>query len=248
MNLDLTTFILELLNFAVLVWILNRFLFRPVMAVMDQRRAAIEAEQAQAQKLRDEADTLRAQYEGRVAEWQKEKEKKRAELQKELAVERDKALGAARDVALKEQQKIAAAEEKKREAAEKTIERRAMMQGAAFAAKMLHRLSGPELDAKLVELLLEDVRGWPKAKVKTLAAALKESGGAVQVVSARGLSVSVKKALEHGLSDLLAAPCKGEYAIDGALLSGLRVEVGPWALRADLGDELEFFVENGTEV
>ena len=39
MELDWTTFILEIINFLVLVWILHRFLYQPVMNVIAQRRA-----------------------------------------------------------------------------------------------------------------------------------------------------------------------------------------------------------------
>ena len=37
MQLDLTSFLLELVNFAVLVWILHRFLYKPVLAAIDRR-------------------------------------------------------------------------------------------------------------------------------------------------------------------------------------------------------------------
>ena len=52
MELDWTTFILELVNFVVLVWILNRFLYRPVMNVIDQRKAAIQRTLAEAETTR----------------------------------------------------------------------------------------------------------------------------------------------------------------------------------------------------
>ena len=84
MQLDLTSFFLELINFVVLVWILHRFLYKPVLAAIDRRRAAVEKSLAQAKTARDEAGTLKAQVEQRLASWQRE----RAEAQGKLAVER----------------------------------------------------------------------------------------------------------------------------------------------------------------
>ena len=43
MQIDATTFVLELINFAVLVWILHRFLYRPILGAIDRRRDAVAA-------------------------------------------------------------------------------------------------------------------------------------------------------------------------------------------------------------
>ena len=40
MQIDWTTFALEIINFLVLVWILKRFLYRPVLDTLARRRAA----------------------------------------------------------------------------------------------------------------------------------------------------------------------------------------------------------------
>ena len=39
MQFDWTTFVLEVLNFLVLLWILKRFLYQPVLDVLDARQA-----------------------------------------------------------------------------------------------------------------------------------------------------------------------------------------------------------------
>ena len=48
MQIDWTTFALEILNFLVLVWILKHFFYQPVLAVLDKRRASVEKETADA--------------------------------------------------------------------------------------------------------------------------------------------------------------------------------------------------------
>src|SRR6185312_7966502 len=55
MHLDWSTFALQLINFAILVWLLEHFLYRPVLRRVDARRAALEAERAEAAKLRESA-------------------------------------------------------------------------------------------------------------------------------------------------------------------------------------------------
>jgi F-type H+-transporting ATPase subunit b len=67
MELNWSTFVLEIINFLVLVWILQRLLYKPVLAVIARRRAGIEKTLADAKHLQAEAERLKAQYESRLA-------------------------------------------------------------------------------------------------------------------------------------------------------------------------------------
>jgi len=42
MHFDWSTFALQTANFAILVWLLHRFLYRPVLRLLDARRAEID--------------------------------------------------------------------------------------------------------------------------------------------------------------------------------------------------------------
>ena len=48
MQFDWMTFALQTVNFAVLVWLLHRFLYRPVLRMVDARRAAVDKQYADA--------------------------------------------------------------------------------------------------------------------------------------------------------------------------------------------------------
>ena len=84
MEFDGTTFALEIINFLVLVWLLQHFLYKPVMTAIAQRQAGIEKILADAQATRSAADALKLQYENRTAEWEQEKADARRQLQQEM--------------------------------------------------------------------------------------------------------------------------------------------------------------------
>ena len=63
MQFDLTTFALEVLNFLVLVWLLKRFFYQPVLAVIEARRAAGAAILDEAHASQRAADAMKAQCE-----------------------------------------------------------------------------------------------------------------------------------------------------------------------------------------
>jgi len=83
-SIDWSTFLLELVNFAVLVWLLQRFLYRPVLKVVRQRRQSIEDEMAKAARLREEAEALRAGLQGERQDWERERERRSDLLAQEI--------------------------------------------------------------------------------------------------------------------------------------------------------------------
>lgn len=241
MQLDLTSFLLELINFAVLVWILHRFLYKPVLAAIDRRRALVERSLAEAKAARDQAGTLKAQVEARLASWERERAEAKGKLAAELAAQREKGLAEAARAAEQERARLGALQARQDLERRRADEQGALEQAAAFASRLLERLSGPELDARLVELLAADLAALPEDQRRALAEAARAADGSVAVQSARPLSDAARVRLVQALSQQLGVECHAQYTVDAALLGGVRVALGAWLLQADLSDELRFF-------
>jgi F-type H+-transporting ATPase subunit b len=126
MRLDWSTIVLQTINFAVLVWLLQRFLYKPVLRMIDARKADIARHYDEAKAAEQKAKAHLAQVaaerehiaaerqtalKAAAAEAQETAMARRAEAEREasamieearraLAVERDKVLGEAKDSAL----------------------------------------------------------------------------------------------------------------------------------------------------
>ena len=72
MHFDWSTLALQTVNFAILVWLLHRFLYRPVLRLLDARRAEIDTQYAEAHmaeaKAKDELAAVEADRAGIAAE------------------------------------------------------------------------------------------------------------------------------------------------------------------------------------
>lgn len=68
MNIDWTTVIAQIVNFIGLVWLLNKFLYDPVIKVISARESALEERFARADTLQAEAAREIAAYEGKRTE------------------------------------------------------------------------------------------------------------------------------------------------------------------------------------
>ena len=88
MELDWSTFLLEIINFLILVWILKRFLYRPVLEVIARRREGVEQTLREAHSLRTEAEAMKEQYQHRLSDWEQEKARAWEGLQQALNEER----------------------------------------------------------------------------------------------------------------------------------------------------------------
>jgi len=241
MQIDTTTFLLQLVNFVVLVWILHRFLYRPVLAAIDRRRAAIDKSMSDAGAVRAEAERLRSQYEGRLADWERERVKARSELETELAALRTRGLADVSQAVERERDRLAALQAKREADWKRDTEQRALDQAAAFAARLLERIADHALDARLVEVFATDLAGWPAERIDPLAEAARASGGSLSVLSAHALPEAARLRLAQALSERLRIECRPEFAVDESLVAGLSVAVGPWLLQANLRDELRVF-------
>jgi F-type H+-transporting ATPase subunit b len=243
MQFDWTTFILEILNFLVLVWILQRFLYRPVLDLLAARQQKILAIREDAQKMREEAEAMRLQYESRLADWHQECENSRRELNEELARVRTQEMDNIKKALAGEEEKLRARNEKLLAAREAELLRSAAGQAYEEAALMLNRLASPELTQRIAGVFLEDLTALPendRSLLSKAAGALKENA-TITIVSAHPLSSSVLAGIETALSAASGKILQAAFSEDPALIAGLRAIVGECELHANLADDLEFF-------
>ncbi|MFA5939891.1 MAG: F0F1 ATP synthase subunit delta [Sinimarinibacterium sp.] len=240
MQIDATTFALEIINFLVLLWVLRRFFFKPVREAIARRQSAVAATIAQAQTQADAARDLQAQYENRMKDWDRERESSRAQLAAELVAERDKQLAALRTALDAERAKQQAVQERRQLEQCRTLEARAAEQGLQLAARVLERLSGPELDARIAEVVIDDLAALdPEQKARLVDAA--QSDATLDICSAHPLPDARYAQLRDALGTHLGTKTHAIRRVDPDLLGGLRIALGPWVLQASLADELAHF-------
>ena len=241
MDFDWTTFLLEIINFLILVWILKHFLYRPVLKVISERRSGIELEMADAKRIKSEAEDVRLRNERELSQWEQEKEAAKADLREELTTERTRLMGELEASVAEARERRRVLDERHQHEHMREVEEQAIAQGAAFVARLLSRLAAPELEARLYDLMLEDLHGLTKEDREAVAGVAAMPGLQIRVQSAFVLDAASRTALEHTLNEVLGKTLPVEYRENPELLAGLQLSIGPWMLHANLRDELKFF-------
>jgi F-type H+-transporting ATPase subunit b len=247
MELSWSTFLLEIVNFLVLVWILKRFLYKPVLDVIARRRMQIEQTLQAAKDERLASEALQTQYENRLADWEQEREARRKTLQREFEAERTRRLDALAAELEDERRKARVLAEREQRETERRLEIQALQLGRDFAARLLTRLAGPALEGRLLDVALDDLVALPEAQRQTLHQAWHNGNGRIEVISAHPVDQSRRRRLEQALTELVGQAITCNYREDPDLIAGVRLHLGAWVLHANLQDELKSFEETGRD-
>jgi F-type H+-transporting ATPase subunit b len=243
-ELDWTTFTVEIINFLILVWILKRFLYKPVMNAIAERKLAIEQTLSEAKTIETGANALQQRYEHRLADWEREKEAARVQMIQEIGEGRTRLMTALQATLEQEREKNRVLEEGRAEEIRRTIEEESIAQGGRFAARLLSRIAISELEARIVALVLEDLGRLARDKLEAIQTACRETGATITVISAYSMNAQQRDMLVAAFADLAGGrEMSCTFHEDPELVAGARVLIGPWVLRASLRDELAFFTE-----
>ena len=247
MELNWSTFFLEILNFLVLLWILKHFLYKPVLETIAKRKAGIEQSLANAQAIQTEALSLQKQYESRLNEWNAERDAARENLRREIAEERERLLAAVEEELERKREKAHALEEKQRLDALRKYQEASLELGARFVSRLLSELAGAELEVRLFDLALRQLDTLPEERINAIRQACEETPEEAEVATAYPLELAQRKRLTDKLGGLFGMPVSCRFIETPELVAGLRVTIGPWVFHANLQEELKSFAASAHE-
>jgi len=230
MTFDWSTLALQTVNFAVLVWLLHRFLYKPVLGLIDARRADVETQYARAVAAEAAAS---AKVQALEAE-QALIDRRRTEMIKSATAEAEQAAQARR---LKGEEAVSAllAEERKRIVEERSqalaeVRTAALDLGVdiarRFLAEMPIEVSAEgyleQIEARLAALT-------PAERVEVRDGAV--PGAKLCVATARPLPESVREEWRARLHRALDSTIDMEFETDPALVAGAELHFPTTILR-----------------
>lgn len=243
MEFDLSTFFLEIINFLILVWILQKLFYRPVRRLIEQRQQLINHSLAQAEQMRQEALELKKNYENRQQHWEQEKQSAIAVLHKQLEKERQQKLLKLREELKQERHKTQTSMKRQQQEIHRHQQKLALLNGAHFASLILKQTAGPQLEDRLFDLLIDQLQQLPEACSNSLRTLDKNETLNIHVNSVYPLSHEQMRRLEQRFNSLIDNPLHFDYGQNPELIAGFRLDIGAWILQANIQHELSGFAE-----
>lgn len=216
MQIDWWTLALQTVNVLVLIWILARFFFRPVMAIVARRQEETNKMLAAAAAARLEADSVRAEADKARAEIGALRDQLIGEARQSAEAEKALLLAQASQEIAKRHEEAEAAVARERAAAEQVIISRASELSVDIAGRLLGRLPPGAALSAFVDELCRELRAMPPEERAGL-------GAAVEIVTAAPLSAQEQAHVREALNAALGVAPPFTFRADSALIAGIEL-------------------------
>ena len=152
LGLNPSLLLAQIIAFGILVYLLHRFLYRPILNILDERRQHIEQSMMDAQSAADRAAAAQAEFERRLNDARKEAQGILAQANEMSTKMREEILDTARQDALQMIEKAKQEIEGERQRTMAQLEK----QVAELAISASERVLGEALDEKVHRRLIDD--------------------------------------------------------------------------------------------
>jgi len=223
MLIDWFTVIAQAINFLILVWLLKRFLYRPVLNAIDAREQRIAAKIADADAKEIEAQKQRADYQQKNQIFDQERNAHMNEVLEAAKVERAQLLDAARQESEDLRVKLAQGLRNEHHSLNQEISRRAREEVFAIARKALSDLAGTSLEQRMTEIFIDRLRNLNSAQITDLKSAFEQSTDTLLVRTAFTLSAQQRADIESVVAETLGKQKTIEFIIVPELVSGIEI-------------------------
>lgn len=237
MHFDVWTLALQTLNFAILVWLLHRFLYKPVLRVIDAREAAVKRQFDDAAAVKSKADEMLKAVDADRAGIVAEREAALAAAAKqaqELTDALNRRAEAKAQALLEDGRKTLAAE---RDQVLKEAQHTALDLGAAFAQRLLAEMPVPLRAEVWLQRIEDHVKALAPEERDALARQLAD-GQTLSVVTATSLPPASAEKWRDSLKSLLGGDIGIAFKADPKLLAGAELHFPTSILRFSWQDVL----------
>lgn len=238
MKIDWFTIIAQVINFLVLLWLMKRFLYKPVLHAIDEREKRIAEKLANAETEKVAAKNLKEEYDRKKKELEGWGDVFRKKVQDEGKAEKLRLQQEARDAAdeLSAERREALIEDEK--TLHHELRRRIQDQVLAITRKVLADLAGANLEERVILVFHQRLRNLDEAKKKILITALKAKPGLFKVRTGFDISTEQKASTEALIKELLGVQTKLLFETAPELISGIELRVNGQKMAWSVADYL----------
>ena len=223
MLIDWFTVGAQVVNFLILVWLLKRLLYKPILHAIDERERRIAKELADADTKKAEAEKERARFQQKNDDFDRQREELLGKAKGEARAESQRLLEESRLAANALRAKQEDALKREQQSLNDEITCRTREEVFAIARKTLTDLAGTSLEERMSEVFTRRLRGLNDEAKEGLARALQTSSDPVLVRSAFELPAEQRAAIQRALSETFSAEMQVRFEAAPGVISGIEL-------------------------
>jgi F-type H+-transporting ATPase subunit b len=238
MLIDWFTVGAQALNFIILVGLLKRFLYKPILNAVDARENRIAAELADANAKKAEAQKERDEFQHKNEEFDRERAALLSKAMDEAKTERQRLLDGARKAADALSAKRQEALRSDAKTLSQAIRRRTQQEVFAIARKALTDLATASLEERMSEAFTRRLLTIDGKAKEGIAAALKTASEPAVVLSAFDLPEAQRAAIKEALNETFSAEVHVQFETAPDLISGIEITMNGQKIAWSIADYL----------
>jgi F-type H+-transporting ATPase subunit b len=238
MLIDWFTVAAQVVNFLILVWLLKRFLYRPILNAIDAREKRIALALADADAKKAEAEQQREAFRRKNDEFDQQRAALLEQAVTEAKAERLRLLDDARkaaDVLVSKRQEAQRSDARN---LNQEISRRTRQEVFAIARKALTDLAGTSLEERMCAVFARRVREMDDQTKAGFAMALKSAAAPAIVRSAFELSAEQRAAVQNAVNEAFSGEIPLRLETQPDLVSGIELAANGQKMAWSIADYL----------
>ncbi len=248
MLIDWFTVGAQVLNFLVLLWLMKRFLYKPIINAIDAREKRVAAELADADAKKAQAQNERDEFQRKNEVFDHERDARWKAALDAVEVDRKKLLDEARQTAdaMRHQREKALLTEQQNLSQE--IIRWTQKQVFAIARKTLADLASANLEERVSEAFIQRLHSLTGPIKEQLAIALKGSEQPVTIRSAFDLPQEQRTAIQNAIHQTFSADIPIQFEILRELTGGIELSAHGQKVAWSISDYLATLEKSAGEL
>jgi F-type H+-transporting ATPase subunit b len=250
MLIDWFTVAAQVINFLILVWLLKRFLYQPILNAIDAREQRIAKELADADAKQAEAQKQRDEFQHKNEAFEQQRAALLSQATAEAKAERQRLLDEARQAADELSAKRQEALRNDAKNLNQAISRRMQQEVLAIVRKALNDLADTSLEECIAEVFTRRLLAMDEQTKSDLAVILKGTGtGATApafVRSAFDLSSEQRAAIQKALNEMFSADIRITFETAPDIIAGIELIANGHKVAWSIADYL-FSLEKGVD-
>jgi F-type H+-transporting ATPase subunit b len=238
MLIDWFTVAAQALNFLILVWLLKRFLYQPILHAIDAREKRIAAELADADAKKTEARKERDEFQHKNEEFDQQRGAILSKATDEAKAERLRLLDDARKAADALSSKRQESLRNDAVSLNQAISRRTQQEVFAIARKALADLATVSLEDRISEVFTRRLREMDVKTREKLGGAIKTASEPSVVRSAFDLSAEQRATIQNALNETFSAEVPVRFETAPNLISGIELTTNGQKIAWSIADYL----------
>jgi F-type H+-transporting ATPase subunit b len=208
MSVNWFTVAAQVVNFLILIWLLHRFLYGPIIAAMDRRERRIAERLQDAQRKCDTAEAEAAAFRRQREDLNAERDRLLAEARREAETLRSTLIEAARAEMVAQQADWRSDLEREQEGFLAALRRQTQQEFLTLARRALADLANASLEGQVVAVFLDKLGDLDPPGKDALRAALREGNHSVLVRSRFQLPPALRHRVTKAIHEHIAADAK----------------------------------------